>query len=401
MIVAASLCLKPDGRLLPPMLLLLSAIIASYSIRLSNHLVVAWFFFLMLTIDFLRHGILTTASVQGIRGLVILTYAFAAFHKLNHDFFSPKLSCGIRLLHFYSQDIWMNSRMKNLIVVCGMWGPVIVEGATPMLLLFNRTQVIGVFAAICLQSIFGFARNAHFSVVMYAGLTVFLPPASLSLQTVLMASALGLWMGFRFTMWKAYPIRQLALVLHGVFGVITVHMFAWTITTSGNGLGDIHQESLDLLATSVVLLLFALNASSPFYSSKTEFSLAMFSNVRPDRWSHFLIRQPQRQLRNNEYVEILRMRGMPKLSNCPRASLAYKLVRAFTPYEGRKYLKYYLVESMKNLQNQLAPDFFVELADANQHFRISSTTDLSTLKHRKICLMPAVISSDPRAPYCN
>lgn len=82
------------------------------------------------------------------------------------------------------------------------------------------------------------------------------------------------------------------------------------------------------------------------------------------------------------------MEGMPKLSDCPTASLAYKLVRAFTPYKGRRYLKYYLVESLKNLQNQLAPDFFVELADANQHFRISSTDELSTLKHRKVCLMP-------------
>jgi len=78
------------------------------------------------------------------------------------------------------------------------------------------------------------------------------------------------------------------------------------------------------------------------------------------------------------------MQGMPELSNCPRASLAYKLVRAFKPYEGRKYLKYFLVESVKNLQNQLAPDFFVELTDAKQHFRISSTDDLSTLKHRKV-----------------
>src|SRR6185369_3081980 len=155
---------------------------------------------------------------------------------------------------------------------------------------------------------------------------------------------------------------------------------------------------LDWLVLSVLLLLFALNALSPFYCSKTEFSLAMFSNLRPDRWSHFVVKQPDRQLRNNEYVEILRMHGIPKLSDCYRASLTYKLVRAFTPYEGRKYLKYYLVESIKNLENQLPPDFFVEFTDAKQEFRISSSTDLSILKHRKVCLVPAVIPSDPRTP---
>src|SRR5260221_14043457 len=74
-IVAIGLSLTADTRLLPPMLLLLTLTIASYSIRLSNHLVVGWFFFLTLTIDFLRHSAITGASVFGIRGLVLLTYA--------------------------------------------------------------------------------------------------------------------------------------------------------------------------------------------------------------------------------------------------------------------------------------------------------------------------------------
>jgi hypothetical protein len=400
MIVTAWLCLHPDARLLPPMLLLLSAVIASYSIRLSNHLVVSWFFFLTLTTDFLRHGTITTTSVMAIRALVILTYAFAAFHKLNHDYVSPQSSCGIRLLHFYFQGRLANIWTNRLIVVGGIWAPVIVEGAIPVLLLFNQTRVVGVFVAVCLQSLFGLARNAHFSVVMYAGLVVFLPPTTLSPQTLLIVCAVGGWVGFRYSMWKAYPIRRLALILHLVFGVIAVYMVVQVIITAGNSVDDISQEGVDWLVISV-LLLFALNAASPFYSSKTEFSLAMFSNVRPDRWAHIVVKQPHRQLRNNEYVEILRMQGMPELSSCSRASLAYKLVRAFKPYEGRKYLKYYLVESITNLQDQLASDFFVELTDSKQHFRFSSLTDLSRLKHRKVCLMPAVIASDPHSPYCN
>jgi hypothetical protein len=201
-------------------------------------------------------------------------------------------------------------------------------------------------------------------------------------------------------MWKAYPIRRLALISHVVFGVIAAYMAVQVITTAGNSFNDIHQEGVDWLVI-LVLLLFALNAASPFYSSKTEFSLAMFSNVRPDRWAHLVVKQPHRRLRNNEYVEILRMQGIPELSSYSRASLTYKLVRAFKHYEGRKYLKYYLVESITNLQSQLASDFFVELTDSKQHFRFSSPTELSTLKHRKVCLMPAVIPSDPHSPYCN
>lgn len=243
MLVAAGLCVTADARMLLPMFLLLSLAIASYSIRLSNHLMVSWFFFLMLTIDFLRHGTITTTSVVGIRTLVILTYAFAAFHKLNHDYFAPKSSCGVGLVHFYFQERLENSRIKNSIVVGIIWGPVIAEAAIPILLLFNRTRVAGVLAAVFLQSLFGLARNAHFSVVMYAGLTVVLPPISVSLSIALVACALGVLIGFRYSMWKAYPIRKLALILHGAFGVLTVYMFVWTITTTHNSLGNIHQES--------------------------------------------------------------------------------------------------------------------------------------------------------------
>jgi hypothetical protein len=401
MIVAGWMCLLPDARLLLPMLILLSATIASYSIRLSNHLVVSWFFLLALTIDFFRHGTLTTTSVLGVRALILLTYIFAAFHKLNRDYFTSTSSCAVRLFRFYFQDKLTNSRRNRVIVIGAIWVPVFCEGAIPMLLLFNQTRVVGVFSAICLQSLFGFVRNAPFSLVMYAGLTLFLPPANLSSTTILIVCALGVWIGFRYSMWKVYPKREPALILHAVFGALTAYMFLWTITTSGNRLDDIHQGNLDLLVIALLLLLFAVNASSPFYSSKTEFCLAMFSNLRPDRRSHFLVKHTPRLFRDNEYVEILRMHGMPELSSYPQASLTYRLVRSFKPYDGRKYLKYYFVESINKLRNQLSTDFVIELTDGKQQLTISSSTDLSTLKYGKVCLMPAVIPSNPKTPYCN
>jgi len=401
MTVSGWLCLSPDPRLLAPMLFLLSVTIASYSIRLSNHLMVSWFFLLLLTIDFSRHGTLTSTSVVGIRALVILTYVFAALHKFNRDYFAPRSSCGVRLFQFYFQGRLSNLWLKKFIVIGGIWIPVIVESVIPILLLFDQTQLVGVLAAICLQTMFGFARNAHFSVVIYAGLTVFLPPIDLSLPAILIIGAIGAWLGFRFSMWKVYPIRKLALVLHLAFGALTSYMIAWTINAVGNSPVVFDSGGPDWLVILVLFLLFALNAASPFYSSKTEFSLAMFSNIRPDRWSHFVVKQSQRQLRSNEYVKILRMQGMPDLRNISRASLTYKLIRAFTPYEGRKYLKYYLVESIINLQDQLDSDFFIELTDGKQHFRLFSITDLALLKHRKVCLMPAFMPSDPDMPYCN
>lgn len=400
-IVAGWMCLLPDARLLLPMFILLSATIASYSIRLSNHLMVSWFFVLAVTIDFLRHGTLTETGVLSVRVLTLLTYIFAAFHKLNRDYFTPRSSCAVRLVRFYFQDKLTNSSRNRIVIVCAIWVPVICEGAIPILLLFNETRVVGVLAAICLQSLFGFARNAPFSVVMFAGLTLFLPPAILSTTTILVVCAFGVWIGFRYSMWKVYPKRKSALVLHAIFGVLTVYMFVWTITTASVRLNEIQQASLDWLVIAALFFLFAANALSPFYSSKTEFCLAMFSNLRPDRQSHFVVKQTSPQRRDNEYVKVLRIHGILEPSSYPQASLTYRLVRSLKPYEGRKYLKYYLVESINNLRNQLAADFVLELTDGKQQFTITPSTDLSVLKYSRVCLVPAVIPSNPNTPYCN
>lgn len=400
-IAAASLFLTGDPRLLAVNLILLTLTIASYSIRLSNHLLLSWFFFLIPTIDFLRHSAITGTTVFGIRSLVILTYLFAAFHKLNGDYFNRHSSCGVRMFRFYlgsdSRHRWKNS----MAVVGGIWLPVILEITIPILLLFEQTRIVGVLLALLLQVLFGFARNAHFSVVMCAGLTLFIPQITVSVTSITISCVIGAWMSFRFSMWKVYPFRYFALMLHAMFGALVVYLVVSAISTVGIRLPDIHQGGLDWFVISALLMLFALNGLSPYYSSKTEFSLAMFSNLRPDRWSHFVFREPSRQKSKKEYVEIVRMHGMPELTRFPRASMSYKLLRTFTPYQGRKYLKYYLVESIRNLRAELPSDFLIEFTDGSSHFQISSASDASKLKHQKLCLMPAVIPKDAATPYCN
>jgi hypothetical protein len=303
---------------------------------------------------------------------------------------------------FYFQENAHNPKNKIFAAV-GIWGIVVAEMAVPVLLLFSRTRPFGVLAALCLHTLFGLARNAHFSVVMYAGLILFLPPTRVSLQVIVLSSVVGVLMAFRYSMWKAYPNSNLACLAHACFGAITGYMFALGISaTSGNN-NALDWTPVDWIPTMPLLFFFVLNATSPFYSSKTEFSLAMFSNLRPDKWSHFIFKRHGRdtQMRDDEYIEIIRMRGVPRLSQCPRASVTYRLVRAFTPYKGRKYLKYYFVESIVSLQDELDSDFFVEVSDGREQFRISSYDDLHILNYHRRCFTPAVLPSDPIVPFCN
>lgn len=190
-------------------------------------------------------------------------------------------------------------------------------------------------------------------------------------------------------MWTVYAFRYFALMLHAAFGFFVVHLFMAAI------------ERFDWLVISTLIVIFALNALSPYYSSKTEFSLAMFSNLRPDRWSHFIFREPSRQTSKKEYVEILKMHGMPEPTLFSRASMNYRLLRSFSPFENRKYLKYYIVESIMSLSQELDSDFTIELTDGQNNFQISSVSDISELKHQKLCLMPAVLPKNANTPYCN
>src|SRR5258707_2936108 len=304
-VAAASLLLTADARLLVVTLILLTVTLASYSIRLPNHLLLTWFFFLIATVDFLRHNVITETTILGIRGLVVLTYLFAGFHKLNRDYFHRQSSCGIKMLSFYLGSNPSQRWKNNMVVVGGIWLPVIFETTIPILLLFEQTRIIGVLLALLLQTLFGLARNAHFSVVMCAGLTLFIPQTTLSITNILVSSVLGVWIAYRYSMWKAYTFRFSALMLHTVFGVLVVYLVMSAISTIGIRLAAVHPERFDWLAISTIFVVFALNALSPYYSSKTEFSLAMFRNLRPDRWSHFVLKEPPRRGSKTEYVEIV------------------------------------------------------------------------------------------------
>ena len=82
--------------LYPLLLLALSLLIASYSLRLSNHLVAAWFMGLLLCLDLLfqtpaRRGLAPTPFfLSGVQIVVGLTYALAFLHKLNPEYLSPR-----------------------------------------------------------------------------------------------------------------------------------------------------------------------------------------------------------------------------------------------------------------------------------------------------------------------
>ena len=116
------------------------------------------------------------------RWVLIGFYAFAAFAKLNHAFFTPSVSCGTYYLdelagslgltvHSQSADGWSH------LVPFGVAG---IELAIPVLLLIRRTRNIGVVVALLFHGVIALDQThlfSDFSSVLVALFMLFLPPA--------------------------------------------------------------------------------------------------------------------------------------------------------------------------------------------------------------------------------
>ena len=332
--LCAVLLVRPSLWVLYPLLLFaLSLLLASYSLRLSNHLVAAWFMGLLLCLDLLfqapaQRGLAPTAFfLSGVQIVVGLTYALAFLHKLNPEYLSPSMSCGSFLGCDYLEHR-VNIRHPVLLKIQGflsIYAILALEAVIPLLFLFPATRPLGLLLAVLLHVPLGFLVHVHFSALMYAGLSAFVAPQSwppvlasafaLSRTKLILFLLLGLYLGHRF---GCYGYRRF-LPAYGhqlFFGVYFLAALAVSLTLLHGGplrtfaWGGPAQRGLLVLLT----LAFLLNGLGPYLGLKTNFSFAMFSNLRPIPWRHLLWRAEWRPLRLARYVRIETIEGLPDLS---------------------------------------------------------------------------------------
>jgi len=316
--------------LYPLLFLALSLLLASYSLRLSNHLIAAWFMGLLLCLDLLfqspgLRGLAPTPFfLSGVQIVVGLTYALAFLHKLNPEYFSPEMSCGSYLGCEYLEHR-VNIRAPGLLKIQGflsIYAILALEGVIPLLFLFPATRPLGILLAVLLHLPLGFLVHVHFAAVMYAGLTAFVAPTdwprvlasafALSRTKLILLFLLGLYLGHRFGSY-GYK-RHLPAYLHQLFfGVYFLCAFAVSLTLLHGGplrttfdWGGAAPRALLLVLTAA----YVLNGLGPYLGLKTNFSFAMFSNLRPDPWRHLLWRAAWRPL-HARYVRIETIEGLP------------------------------------------------------------------------------------------
>ncbi len=120
-------------------------------------------------------------------------------------------------------------------------------------------------------------------------------------------------------------------------------------------------STADAMLAVLVLTLFVLNGISPYLGLKTEFSFAMFSNLRDDPWRHLLIADRWRPFRASHYVRISDVRGLPEAVS---GDGAYALVVHLLSQSDRyRYSPYLLREGVHLLLKRPAPDLALTVHD--------------------------------------
>jgi hypothetical protein len=372
----------------------LSAVLASSSVRLSNHLVLAWFVSALMFVDVtLREG----ASSAGVPLLIACAYGLAAFSKLNSDYLDPKRSCGWHLARLLLQSWGVDmSRVHREAVLTLLTTKAIILAETilaPGILLYPR-----LFAplAIILHILFGLLCHVHFSMIMIACIAA---TAALPLHFDVITAAIaiaGALLGASFGNWRPYRHRAMARASHALFCSIACAML-WTslsVTHSASSLSFGRDEGMVIgMAAS---LLFLLNGLTPYLGHKTAFSFAMFSNIRPDNWTHIVVRRPLKAFAAH-YFLIESFENLPTMATVSDTPLARRALADLLMFRDRKYSFPFLAACI-----QAFPHLSITVRDEAGDIRTlgSSDTTRSIAWRQRIVLFPLTLPRERAAMVC-
>ncbi|MFG1680734.1 hypothetical protein ACGFNP_11240 [Nonomuraea sp. NPDC049269] len=230
-------------------------------------------------------------------------------HKLNRDFFDPMLSCGVGLpVHYLLQKGAELERIPKSLRKAP-YAIVVAEIGIPILLTNSDTQRVAIVAAMLLHYAFGILAHVHFSMMMIAALVSFRPELSsmdlwLCLRSHYLLLLLGMVMGWVLGNHVPYRWRALAIANHMSFSGVWLVLF-WMIIAANASNPFLVNGAAPISGLAIFTALFAMNGLAPYFGLKTEFSFAMFSNLRLDRWTHWLFRRPRSRFQPR-YLRVIR-----------------------------------------------------------------------------------------------
>jgi hypothetical protein len=429
--VAVMLCVallfQPQSGLLRWLLLAaLTLLIANYSLRLSNHLIVAWFLLFFCALEKFPEALINLEGkehqfmVVGGQLVMIFTWLLPLVHKLNPQFFSPHRSCAATLTRLYLQAIGIQGlKFEPHLKRMAIYGTLAVEAAIPVLLLIPAAVPYGVLLAVLFHMQMGFLGQPHFSSLMYAGLLLFLPEAHTG---VIFAGLKSLgWMGLtgcliagglagaRFGITKIFHYRRGGLYLQILFGGYSaLAILAAVQLFHVDQIPVVEWNNLTSIGQGLVLLVmsfYLLNGLMPYLGLKTEYSLAMFSNIRPVHWQHYLVRSPLLSFGEAGYIKIESLEGLPSYEACQDSLPLKSILDSYGYYQRWLYQHYYLHDSLALLCSQISPTPVIKLIYIRNGRRVvieDYARDQATLESPRLQLLryPYMLPADSSHAHC-
>jgi len=289
-----------------------------------NHWFLAFFVSIIIVLSYLKliytnrsfsttSDELYTQFAPALRIVLLIVYFSAFFHKLNADYFSIDVSCGVMM---YSR-LWgiFNFLPKSTAIqYISIYLSLIIEIGIPILLLFRSTRIFGVLLGLYTHLIMGFIGYINFSIIMFALLVLYLPGnyflieksikdeeqnrfnKSIEVLKFFLYSLSLIFVIFYIFNRFGYILDQIkinksiAKVNFSLFGFLIIITFLYFLK-SKSYLWSKSFYKINFLQA-FILLLFMLNTASPYLGFKTQNVFSMYSNLSTENYSsnHLLVK---------------------------------------------------------------------------------------------------------------
>ncbi len=260
-------------------------------------------------------GSLFDSFAPVLRVMAVVVYFWATFHKLNWDYLDPTYSAAV--VH-YEHLVRLIARFGLQLPTLewakygAIYGTLVIESAIPILLVFARTRIAGLWVGLLFHLMLAIENYHDFSAVAYAMLFLFTPANFLDLMAewwqksllgrisarvakaaILRPIPIQVWLAvlasIAFGTFNHYHVFR---VLAVVFDCGCIVAFAGAIHGRTSAVAE-RTNALKLVHPAFVIfpLLALFNGACPYLGLKTRSCFAMFSNLRTEggRTNHLLV----------------------------------------------------------------------------------------------------------------
>ena len=394
---------KPNYyRLFLSLLFIQTFTIFIYLPRAFNHWFLAFFIAAAIILNYLNLVLskmtldvdkknLYTNFAPALRIILIIVYFMAFFHKLNSDYFSPDVSCGV-FMYLKLVDIYGFLPLNEPVMYFFIYLSLLIEVSIPILLIFERTRILGILTGLLTHLVFGILGYLNFSIIMFALLSLYLPIDFFTYKNFsslepkkLVARNFKLFktVAYIFTLIficlyiynKSFYIfnnKQILIniwrVVFSLFSLILILFFILKLRI-GNYKWPNKFFKINFL-NAIIIFVFLLNCLSPYLGFKTQNVLSMYSNLRTEnnRSNHFISDIIMIGSYQKDIVEIKdsNIKKLKKIKTIPYVQLENYMFEALRKNKKDVFVEYikdgvlinYEVESENFIKNQFIPKLF-------------------------------------------